>query len=115
MDIISQRSSKTPRQRTEPGHILNIDAKERPQQVRRLAFRRNAEIAKLGEDELVRQGRIVGRAMHWLGNGPDVLAFLNQHNRNLNARPIDMAIASVAGFDAVETVLSAIAPCPRKK
>lgn len=114
MPMPSPRSAVAPQQQIED-LVPGTEAEQPPRHRRRPVFRRNADMPMLARDEAERQGRIVGRACHWLGNGPAALAFLNQHNEQLNGRPIDIAIASPVGFDAVESVLSAIGPCALDK
>ena len=61
----------------------------------------------LSRDEGKRQGRAVRSAQAALGSVDAVRAFLNSHHASLDARPIDLAVASEAGLAAVEAAISA--------
>lgn len=61
----------------------------------------------LSRDEGDRQGRAVRSAQAALGSVEAVRDFLNTHHALLDARPIDLAVASEAGLAAVEAAISA--------
>jgi uncharacterized protein (DUF2384 family) len=61
----------------------------------------------LSQDEGERQGRAVRAAQAALGSVEAVRDFLNSHNDSLDARPIDLAVASEAGLAAVEAAIAA--------
>jgi uncharacterized protein (DUF2384 family) len=61
----------------------------------------------LSRDEGERQGRAVRAAQAALGNVEAVRDFLNSHHDSLDARPIDLAVASEAGLAAVEAAIAA--------
>lgn len=60
----------------------------------------------LSRDEGQRQGRAVRSAQAALGSVDAVRAFLNTHHAGLDARPIDLAVASEAGLAAVEATIA---------
>lgn len=60
----------------------------------------------LTQDEGERQGRAVRAAQAALGSVEAVRDFLNSHHHSLDARPIDLAIASEAGLAAVEAAIA---------
>ena len=60
----------------------------------------------LSLDEGKRQIRAVRAAQVALGSVEAVRAFLNSHHDSLEARPIDLAVASEAGLAAVETAIA---------
>jgi len=67
-------------------------------------FRRVQTGPRLAPESAERQSRIA--LMAWELLGPDAaIAFLNGHNDDLGARPLDLAIASTAGFEAVERAI----------
>ncbi|WP_129790689.1 antitoxin Xre/MbcA/ParS toxin-binding domain-containing protein [Sphingosinicella sp. CPCC 101087] len=70
------------------------------------AFKKPRIGRTLSTDELSRQGEAVKSALAALG-GANALAFLNTHHDGLCGRPLDLAIASDAGLQAVEAVLRA--------
>ncbi|URW76106.1 hypothetical protein M9980_02420 [Sphingomonas donggukensis] len=53
-----------------------------------------------------RQGRIAGLAWQKLGGRDAAMAFLNDHDATLGARPLDVAIASDAGYDTVAALIA---------
>ncbi|HEV2817155.1 MAG TPA: antitoxin Xre/MbcA/ParS toxin-binding domain-containing protein [Allosphingosinicella sp.] len=61
----------------------------------------------LSREEGNRQGRVVRSAQAALGSVDAVRAFLNTHHASLDARPLDLAVASEAGLTAVEALVSA--------
>ena len=70
-------------------------------------YRRTRSGPVLSPDEGKRQGRAVRSAQAALGSVDAVRAFLNTHHPSLDARPIDLAVASEAGLIAVEAAISA--------
>jgi uncharacterized protein (DUF2384 family) len=70
-------------------------------------FRKNRSGPVLSRDEGSRQGRAVRSAQAALGDVEAVRAFLNCHHPGLDARPIDLAVASDAGLAAVEGAIAA--------
>lgn len=63
---------------------------------------------RLSPQALERQSRIALLAWNLLG-GDAAITFLNTYNPELEARPIDLAIESAAGCEAVEHAISASA------
>ncbi|MES2337152.1 MAG: hypothetical protein V4537_03535 [Pseudomonadota bacterium] len=53
-----------------------------------------------------RQGRIAGLAWQKLGGRDAAMAFLNEEDATLGARPLDVAIASDAGYDTVAAMIA---------
>lgn len=73
---------------------------------KRKMFRNKFTMVRLAPDAVERQSRITLRAWNLLG--PDAaIAFLNSHSEPLDGRPLDLAVASAAGFEAVERELAA--------
>lgn len=70
-------------------------------------YRKSRSGPVLSPDEGKRQGRAVRAAQAALGSVEAVRAFLNTHHPSLDARPIDLAVASEAGLIAVEAAISA--------
>lgn len=56
--------------------------------------------------QCMREGRAVRAALATL-DSTRAQAFLNTHHAGLSGRPLDLALASQAGLDAVEAVLRA--------
>ena len=54
-----------------------------------------------------RQGDIVALAFTALGGRDAAMDFLNSHNASLDARPLDVASESDAGFERVKALISA--------
>jgi hypothetical protein len=77
------------------------------------AFRKRPGLTYLSREERVRQGRIVNVAQAALADFASVRTFLNSHNEQLGGRPIDVAIASAAGFDAAEAAVKRHAAPPQ--
>ena len=69
-------------------------------------FRKARTGPVLSRDEGQRQGRVVKTALAALGSA-DARAFLNAHHDGLRGRPLDLALASDAGLEAVEAALGA--------
>jgi hypothetical protein len=68
-------------------------------------FAKRPSAPHLSREEMIRQGRIVNVAQAALADFASVRTFLNSHNEQLGARPIDLAIASVEGLDAAEAAV----------
>ena len=71
------------------------------------AFRKSRGAPALSRDESIRQGRAVRSAHAALGSVEAVRAFLNTHHLALDARPIDLAVASDDGLASVEGAIAA--------
>ena len=54
-----------------------------------------------------RQGRVATLAWEAFGDGEAARAFLNTHDDELGARPIDLATGSAAGLSTVEATIAA--------
>ena len=70
-------------------------------------FRKARTGPVLSRDEGARQGRAVRSAAAALADTEAVRLFLNSHHPGLRGRPIDLAVASEAGLQAVETAIRA--------
>ena len=70
-------------------------------------FRKARTGPVLSRDEGARQGKAVRAAQAALGSVEAVRAFLNSHHPALDARPIDLAVASDDGLAAVEAAIAA--------
>ena len=73
-------------------------------------FRKSRSGPVLSRDEGARQGRVVRAAHEALGDIEAVRAFLNCHHQGLDARPIDLAVASDDGLARVEAAIAAERP-----
>jgi uncharacterized protein (DUF2384 family) len=73
-------------------------------------FRKAKSGPVLSRDEGDRQGRVVRSAQAALGSVEAVRTFLNSHHPALDARPIDLAVASDDGLAAVEALIAAEGP-----
>ena len=71
---------------------------------RRKMFRKAT--ARLSPDSVERQSRVTLLAWNLLG-ADSAIAFLNAYNDGLEGRPLDLAVASDAGCEAVERAISA--------
>lgn len=69
-------------------------------------FRRRFDAVRLAPEAAERQGRAARFAWEVLGDREAAIAFLNTHDEALGGRPIDLAVASVAGLKAVERRLA---------
>ena len=69
-------------------------------------FRNKFRSARLSPEAVERQSRITLLAWNLLG-ADAAIAFLNSYNPGLDGRPLDLAVASAAGCEAVERVISA--------
>lgn len=73
---------------------------------KRKPFRNKFTTVRLSPDAVERQSRVT--LLAWNSMGADAaIAFLNNHSSNLDGRPLDLAVASAAGFEAVEREISA--------
>ena len=70
-------------------------------------FRKRHDVVRLSPEQAQRQGRIAGVAWAALDGRDAVVAFLNTHDEAIAGRPIDVAVASDAGFAIVERALAA--------
>jgi uncharacterized protein (DUF2384 family) len=70
-------------------------------------FRKARTGPVLSRDEGARQGRVVRSAAAAFADTEAVRLFLNSHHPVLLGRPIDLAVASDAGLEAVETAIRA--------
>lgn len=71
----------------------------------RKVFGRRSDQPKLSAAEAERQGRAVRIAIDLLGSAA-ALDFLNSFDPALKGRPIDLAVASDGGLDAVRALLA---------
>ena len=69
-----------------------------------LRFRKRNTSQPLSRDESKRQGEAVKAAIFALGS-PNAPAFLNLYHAGLRGRPLDLAIASDSGLEAVAAAL----------
>lgn len=65
-------------------------------------FRRRFDTVRLTPEAAERQGRAARLAWESFGSREAAIAFLNTHDEALGGRPIDLAVASVAGLASVE-------------
>lgn len=70
-------------------------------------FRRRFDAVRLPADAAARQGKVATLAWQVLGDRDAVLTFLNTHDEALGGRPIDLAVESPSGLDAVTRLLEA--------
>lgn len=68
-------------------------------------FRKASAAPRLSPAEQERQGRVVKLAQAALPGVEAVREFLNGFHRKLRARPLDLAIASETGLEAVERAI----------
>lgn len=68
-------------------------------------FRRAHTGPRQSPDAVARQGRIAQLAWASFNDRDTSMAFLNDHNDALGARPLDLAAASEAGYQAVERAI----------
>ena len=80
-----------------------------------MRFRRARVANPLPLDAQERQGRIVVAAHKALGSIDAARDFLNTHNDELRARPLDLAVASEDGLKAVEAAIQAAAIQPEDR
>lgn len=70
-------------------------------------FRKAIVGERLSPDQQRRQGHVSSLAWQRLGGRDAAVAFLNTHHEALDARPLDLAIASDEGLARVEALLPA--------
>jgi uncharacterized protein (DUF2384 family) len=75
-------------------------------------FTRRSLTPRLSREEMIRQGRIVNLAQAALADVAAVRSFLNSHHEGLQARPIDLAVASEEGLLAAAAAIAAQAAAP---
>ena len=61
---------------------------------------------RLSAEEADRQGRVTLMAFRMLGGRDQAMDSLNTHDPVLDGRPLDLAVASAAGFEAVEQAIA---------
>lgn len=69
-------------------------------------FRRKFTTNRLSPESAERQSRVTMLAWNTLGSDK-AMAFLNAHQETLGGRPLDLAVASAAGCEAVERAIAA--------
>ncbi|MHA6721177.1 hypothetical protein ACX40Y_17220 [Sphingomonas sp. RS6] len=72
----------------------------------RKQFRSKFGMPRPSPDSLERQSRVTLLAWNLLG-GDAAIAFLNSHDEALGGRPLDLAVASAHGCEAVEQAITA--------
>jgi uncharacterized protein (DUF2384 family) len=70
-------------------------------------FRNRFAEKRLSADGAERQGRVTKLAWEKLGGTAGAVDFLNNHDDALGGRPLDIAVASAAGLEAVEQAIAA--------
>jgi hypothetical protein len=75
----------------------------------RKPFRKKFTTVRLAPEAVERQSRITMIAWNALGSEA-AIAFLNSYSELLEGRPLDLAVASAAGFAAVEHEIVARTP-----
>ncbi len=73
-------------------------------------FRRTYTTVRLTPEQASRQGQVATSAFRHFGGRDAAMAFLNGHDESLGGRPLDLAIASADGLQAVEAAMQARAP-----
>lgn len=73
---------------------------------KRKPFRNKHMAPRLSPEGVERQSRVTLHAWNLLG-ADSAIAFLNAYNDALDGRPLDLAVASDAGCEAVERAISA--------
>jgi uncharacterized protein (DUF2384 family) len=73
----------------------------------RAFFKRPRSGPVLSRDEFARQGHAVRAATAAFTDSGAARIFLNGHHSGLGARPLDLAVASAAGLEAVRTAICA--------
>jgi hypothetical protein len=73
---------------------------------KRKMFRSKFDTVRLAPDAVERQSKITMLAFHALGSQA-AIAFLNSHSDALGGRPLDLAVASAGGFEAVSRQIAA--------
>jgi uncharacterized protein (DUF2384 family) len=80
-------------------------AAAKPSVVKTQRFRSFQHGPRLSADAAVRQGRIAQLAWSSFGDRDLAISFLNEHQDALGGRPLDLAVASEAGYEAVENAI----------
>jgi uncharacterized protein (DUF2384 family) len=75
---------------------------------KRKPFRRKFTTVRLSPESAARQSQVTLLAWKLLGSEA-AIAFLNTHHDGLEGRPLDLAVASAAGCEAVERAINAAA------
>jgi hypothetical protein len=70
-------------------------------------FRKRFDTVRLSPDAAARQGKAATAAFLALKDRDAMIAFLNTHDDALGGRPIDLAVESDEGLQAVEAALAA--------
>jgi uncharacterized protein (DUF2384 family) len=78
-----------------------------PAERRATPFRKKFSSVRMPADSAERQGRVTTLAWRLLGGREEAMAFLNNHDEGLGGRPLDLAVASVEGCEAVERAIAA--------
>lgn len=82
------------------GSVQQTDATSAAAPKRKM-FRNKFTMVRLAPDAVERQSRITLLAWNLLGSEA-ARAFLNNHSDPLEGRPLDLAVASACGFEAVQ-------------
>ncbi|MBX3564745.1 MAG: DUF2384 domain-containing protein [Sphingomonas sp.] len=69
-------------------------------------FRKRFDTVRLSPEAAARQGKAATVAFLTLKNRDAMIAFLNTHDDALGGRPIDLAVESDEGLEAVEAALA---------
>ena len=69
-------------------------------------FKRSRPMAKMPPQNARRQGAITSLAFLQFGNRDRAVTFLNGHNAELDARPLDVASDSNEGFERVSNLIA---------
>lgn len=90
---------------TEDAQNADTDETLAPKKPIRRAFRSSYGAIPFARDSAERQSKAALLAWEVLGGREPATEFLNNHNEELGARPIDLAIANAEGLDAVKQAL----------
>ena len=71
-------------------------------------FRRRFDTVRLSPDAAARQGKAATLAWQALGDRDAAVALLNTHDDTLGGRPIDLAVESGDGLEAVTRLLESL-------
>lgn len=80
-----------------------------PNARRPTAFRKRRNATPQTQDQSRRQAEVVQIAWRYFGDAGPMIAFLNAHHKQLEARPLTLAIESDEGLARVERLLDEIA------
>lgn len=78
---------------------------------RRLNFQSSSRV-RIDPDKARRQGEVASLAFLYLGGREGAIAFLNNHDVDLDGRPIDIAMASQEGCWSVRNAILNLAASP---